>query len=98
MGQFNLELGDTAAAINSFTDYLTLEKDDQDVLFALGVIYLEGGSFANNARALEIFESLTVTHEDFQAGWQNYGVALVRSGKTAEAKKALERAKALEGK
>lgn len=98
MGQFNLELGDTTAAMKSFQDYLTMEPEDKDVLFALGVIYLEGGSHADNGRAIELFKKLTDAHKDFQPGWQNLGVALVRAGKTAEAKEALTKARELDGK
>jgi tetratricopeptide (TPR) repeat protein len=45
IGQFHLQLGDTASAVKAFSDYLKLDEKDKEVRFVLGVLYLEGGSF-----------------------------------------------------
>ncbi|MBI5059074.1 hypothetical protein HZB60_04740 [candidate division KSB1 bacterium] len=91
MGQFHLQLGDTAAAMNSFAEYLQKEPKDKDVLFARGVIYLEGGSFANMEQARDTFKAVTEVAPEFGPGWVNYGIALIRLGQNAEGRKMVEK-------
>ncbi len=95
IGQFSLQLGDTAAALAAFNEYLTQDEQDRDVLFALGVIYLEGGSYVDTERARDLFKKLTEFHPDDAAAWTNYGVALIRLGKHEEGKEAIEKGKSL---
>jgi tetratricopeptide (TPR) repeat protein len=95
MGQFHLQLGDTASALTAFGDYLKLEKNDKDVLFAMGVIYLEGGTFTSLEKARDTFKQVTEVAPEFAAGWINYGVALIRLGNNAEGRKAVEKGKSL---
>jgi Tfp pilus assembly protein PilF len=97
IGQFNLQLGDTTAALSAFDDYLKLEPEDRDARFIMGVIYLEGGSFVNPEKARDTFKALTEHHPEDSAAWINYGVALIRLGQQEEGKKAIEEGKRLAG-
>ncbi len=96
LGQFYLQVGDTAQALSTFDEYLKLVPDDKDVLFAQGVIYLQEGRFMNYEKARDKFESVTKQHPDFGAAWINYGITLIRLGKNAEGKAALEKGQQLE--
>jgi tetratricopeptide (TPR) repeat protein len=98
IGQFNLQLGDTAAAVAAFTDYLKKDEKDETVLFNLGVVYLEGGTFTNTEKAREMFQKLTETHPENAAGWINLGVSLLRLQKTEEGKAAINKGKEIQAK
>jgi tetratricopeptide (TPR) repeat protein len=95
--QLYLQMGDTAKAIQSLADFVALDSTDFEVVFQLGVIYLEGGSFADNEKAKEIFGNATKTFPNNPVVWTNYGVALIRAGDTVEGRKAIEKAKELKG-
>jgi tetratricopeptide (TPR) repeat protein len=97
IGQFHLQLGDTAQAIQAFQDFLKVDSTDREVRFALGVIYLEGGTFANQAKARDEFYTLVASDSTDAASWVNYGITLIRMGKNLEGKEAIERGKALRG-
>jgi tetratricopeptide (TPR) repeat protein len=97
IGQFHLQLGDTAAAIKSFEDYLVKDEKDKEVRFVLGVLYLEGGRFTDTAKASEEFKKLTEFYPEDSASWINYGVAKIRLGKTEEGKKYVDKGKELAG-
>ncbi|MDD5087255.1 MAG: tetratricopeptide repeat protein [bacterium] len=96
IGQFNLQLADTAAALAAFHEYLTMEERDRDVLFAIGVIYLEGGMFADTVKARDTYAKLVELYPDDAPAWTNYGIALIRLGQMEEGKKAIERGKSLQ--
>ena len=95
IGQFHLQLADTAQAVQAFQDYLKLDDADREVRFALGVIYLEGGSFANTAKARDEFAHLVAIDSTDVASWINYGIALIRLGDNVKGKQAIEKGKAL---
>ncbi len=95
--QLHLQMGDTAQAIECLSDFVALDPTDFEVLFQLGVIYLEGGTFADNEKAKELFGNATEHFPDNPVVWTNYGVALIRTGETDKGKEAIEKAKALKG-
>jgi tetratricopeptide (TPR) repeat protein len=95
LGQFRLQLADTAQAVQAFQDYLKLDNADREVRFALGVIYLEGGSFASPAKARDEFEHLVTSDSTDAASWINYGIALIRLGDNVKGKQAIGKGKAL---
>jgi tetratricopeptide (TPR) repeat protein len=95
IGQFKLQLTDTAGAMQAFGDVLKFNPKDKDVMFVLGVLYLEGGTFADNQKAKEMFEKITVEFPKEGKAWINYGIALIRMNKNAEGKTAIEKGKAL---
>ena len=95
IAQFNLQLGDTAKTIQAMTESLTVKPDDKDALFLLGVLYLEGGSFTNTEKARDTFKHLTEIDPENAAAWTNYGVALIRLGKTEEGRKMVDKAKTI---
>ncbi|MFH1011299.1 MAG: tetratricopeptide repeat protein [bacterium] len=92
-----LQMEDTAKAVKCLTDFLAIDPTDFEVVFQLGVIYLEGGSFADNNKAKELFGNATKHFPNNPVIWTNYGVALIRTGETEEGRKAIEKAKALKG-
>ncbi len=96
-GQFCLQLGDTACAMQEFTNYLELEPQDRDALLIVGVIYLEGGSFVNTKKACDTFKALTEYHPEDGAGWINYGIATIRLGDNENGRKYIEKGKQLSG-
>jgi hypothetical protein len=55
------------------------------------VIYLEGGTFTDNKKAKQLFESITVKFPDEGKAWINYGIALIRDGENAKGKIAIEK-------
>jgi len=95
--QLYLQMGDTAKAVDCLSDFLAINPTDFEVVFQLGVIYLEGGHFADNNKAKELFGNATKNFPDNPVAWQNYGVALIRTGEIEEGKKAIAKAKALKG-
>jgi tetratricopeptide (TPR) repeat protein len=95
IGQFHLQLADTAQAIQAFQDYLKLDDADREVRFALGVIYLEGGSFANTTKARDEFAHLVAMDSTDAASWINYGIALIRLGDNVKGRQAIEKGKTL---
>ncbi|MCX6600068.1 MAG: tetratricopeptide repeat protein [bacterium] len=95
IGQFHLQLGDTAQSVQAFQDYLKLDDADREVRFALGVIYLEGGSFANTVKARDEFAHLVAIDSTDVASWINYGIALIRLGDNVKGKQAIEKGKSL---
>jgi cytochrome c-type biogenesis protein CcmH/NrfG len=95
IGQFHLQLADTAEALQAFEDYVKLDSTDREVRFALGVIYLEGGTFADNNRALDEFRQLVEKDSTDSASWINYGIALIRKGDNIKGKSAIEKGKSL---
>lgn len=97
IGQFHLQLGDTAKAVQAFEDYLKIDEVDREVRFALGVIYLEGGTFASNNKARDEFARLVEMDSTDGASWLNYGIALIRIGDNVKGREAIEKGKALRG-
>lgn len=95
IGQFNIQLGDTAEALKAFEEYLTKEPSDRDALFVVGVLYLEGGSYINTEKARDTFKTLTETHADDGAAWINFGIATIRLGDNVNGKKYIEKGKEL---
>ncbi len=98
IGQFNLQLADTAAALAAFDNFLERAPDDRDVLFTQGLIYLEGEKFGNLDKAVEKFGAITSKNAEDGAAWINYGIALIRQGKTAEGSEAMKKGESLSGK
>lgn len=96
IGQFNLQLQDTAAAISAFEDLLKIDSTDREVLFALGVIHLEGGSYVDTRKALDLFRRITELDSNHAGGWINYGIALIRLGDNEAGRAAIEKGRALE--
>ncbi|MBK6766853.1 MAG: tetratricopeptide repeat protein [bacterium] len=97
IGQFNLQLKDTAAALTAFDEFLSKAPDDRDVLFLQGLIYLEGEKFGDLQKAVDKFGAITVAFPDDGAAWTNYGIALVRQGKTDKGSEAMKKGEALSG-
>jgi len=97
IGQFYLQLGDTTAAMMAFDDYLKLDDKDKDVLFTMGVLYLEGGSHINTAKARDTFARIVELYPDHGPSWINYGIALIRLKDNVKGKEAIEKGKALGG-
>lgn len=95
IGQFHLQLGDTAKAVATFEDYLKVDSTDREVRFALGVIYLEGGSFTNTERARDEFAKLVEIDPNDGSAWINYGIALIRLGDNSKGKEYIEKGKAI---
>jgi tetratricopeptide (TPR) repeat protein len=98
IGQFNIQLGDTAEALRAFEEYLKIDSTDRDARFVVGVIYLEGGTYADNKKALNTFQTLTRYHPEDGAAWINLGIATIRAGDNAAGKKYIEKGKELSSK
>jgi tetratricopeptide (TPR) repeat protein len=98
IGQFNLQLGDTAKAIEAMNQSLAAKPNDTDALFLIGVMYLEGGRFVNTEKARDTFKKIVDFDPENRPALTNYGVALIRLGQTDEGRKQIEKAKALGGK
>lgn len=97
-GQFELQLGDTTSAMSTFSKCLTMNEKDKDILFVLGVLYLEGGSHVNTAKARDMFKRITELDPNNGPAWLNYGIALTRLGDTPNGVAAIKKGKALTGK
>ncbi len=98
IGQFNLQLKDTAAAMKAFDEFLLKAPTDGTVLALQGVIYLEGGPAFNNLDlAIKKLEEAKNAEPENGAFWTNYGIALLRKGKNEDGMKAMEKGKALLG-
>lgn len=97
IGQFNLQLKDTAAALQAFDEYLTRSPADRDVLFTQGLIYLEGDKFGDWNKAAEKFGTIKDNDPDDGAAWINYGIALIRLGKNEEGATAVKKGEKLSG-
>jgi tetratricopeptide (TPR) repeat protein len=95
IGQFYLQLGDTTKAMQSMEQCLEAKPGDEDALFLVGVMYLEGGSFVNTEKARDNFKKLVDVNPENVAALTNYGVALIRLGQTEEGRKQIEKAKSL---
>jgi Flp pilus assembly protein TadD len=72
-----------------------MKSDDKDILFVLGVLYLEGGSHTDNAKARDTFKKLTEVDPNDGPAWINYGVAMTRLGNTQDGVAAIKKGKAL---
>jgi tetratricopeptide (TPR) repeat protein len=94
IGQFHLQLADTAQAVQAFQDYLKIDDADREVRFALGVIYLEGGTFIDTPKARDEFAHLVAADSTDRASWINYGISLIRLGDNVKGKQAIEKGKA----
>ncbi len=97
VAQLYIQMGDTAKAVDCLADFLAINPTDFEVILQLGVIYLEGGHFADNNKAKELFGNATKNFPNNPVAWQNYGVALIRTGEIEEGKKAIAKATALKG-
>lgn len=95
IGQFNLQLTDTAAAMTAFDEFLSKVPEDRDVLFTQGLIYLEGDKFGNLGKAVEKFGLITKVNPEDGPAWINYGIALIRQGKSEEGAAAIEKGEVL---
>lgn len=98
IGQFNLQLADTAAAMAAFDEFLAKSPNDAVVLAIQGVIYLEGGTeFGDLKKAIEKLSAAKDSDPENGAYWTNYGIALLRDGKNEEGRKAMEKGATLSG-
>lgn len=97
IGQFNLQLKDTAAALSAFDEYLTKVPDDGIVLAMQGVIYLEGEKFADLNKAIEKLRAAKDADTTNGAFWTNYGIALLRNGQNEEGAAAMAKGNELSG-
>jgi len=98
IGQFNLQLADTAAALKAFDEFLLKAPSDGAVLAQQGVIFLEGGpSFNNLDMAIKKLEAAKDAEPENGAYWTNYGIALLRKGQNEDGMKAMEKGKSLLG-
>ncbi len=95
--QLYMQMADTAGAMKYLADFFAIDPTDFEVVFQLSVIYLEGGSYADDEKAKELLGNAIEHFPDNPVIWTNYGVALIRTGETEEGKKAIEKAKALKG-
>ena len=95
--QLYMQMADTAGAMKYLADFFAIDPTDFEVVFQLSVIYLEGGSYADDEKAKELLGKAIEHFPDNPVIWTNYGVALIRTGETEEGKKAIEKAKALKG-
>ncbi len=95
--QLYMQMADTAGAMKYFADFFAIDPTDFEVVFQLSVIYLEGGSYADDEKAKELLGKAIEHFPGNPVIWTNYGVALIRTGETEEGKKAIEKAKALKG-
>ncbi|MBL0060260.1 MAG: tetratricopeptide repeat protein [bacterium] len=99
IGQFNLQLADTAAAMTAFDNFLVRVPGDRDVLFTQGLIYLEGSAkYGNLDKAVEKFGAIKDAYPEDGPAWINYGIALIRQGKTSEGSDAVKKGESLPGK
>jgi len=97
IGQFKLQVADTADALTAFANALKYNPKDKDVLFIMGVLYLEGGSHADLPKARDTFKELTDLDAENGPAWIDYGVALARLGDTKAGADAIKKGKALSG-
>lgn len=97
IGQFNLQLKDTASALAAFDEYLGKAPTDRDVLFTQGLIYLEGEKFGDLQKAIDKFGAITTANPEDGAAWINYGIALIRQGKTEQGSEAVKKGEELSG-
>jgi len=63
----------------------------------MGVLYLEGGSHINTAKARDTFARIVELYPDHGPSWINYGIALIRLKDNVKGKEAIEKGKALGG-
>ncbi len=97
IGQFNLQLKDTAAALAAFDEYLLRAPDDPIVLAMQGVIYLESEKFGDLKKAIEKLGAAKDADPENSAFWTNYGIALLRDGQNEAGRKAMEKGSELSG-
>lgn len=98
IGQFNLQLADTAAALKAFDEFLLKVPSDGAVLAQQGVIFLEGGpNFNNLDMAIKKLEAAKDAEPENGAYWTNYGIALLRKGRNDDGMRAMEKGKSLSG-
>ncbi|MCB9357110.1 MAG: hypothetical protein H6506_05055 [Calditrichaeota bacterium] len=97
IGQFNLQLKDTASALGAFDEFLSKVPDDAIVLALEGLIYLEGDKFGDLKLAIERFRAAKEADPDNAAYWTNYGIALLRDNQNDEGLKAMEMGEKLAG-
>lgn len=95
IGQFNLQLADTSAALTAFDEFLTKSPSDRDVLFTQGLIYLEGEKYGDLGKAADKFKAITESSPEDGPAWINYGIALIRQGKSEEGARAIEKGDSL---
>jgi tetratricopeptide (TPR) repeat protein len=98
IGQFRLQVADTAGAMSAFDEALKYNPNDKDVLFVMGVLYLEGGSHANTEKARDTFKKITEIDPNSGPAWINYGIALSRLNDTKNGAEAIKKGKELGGK
>lgn len=82
LGQFNLDKGDTTKALEWWTTYTELDPEDFEVLFQIGYIYLEGGSYIDYVKSEAIYQELVNRHPDQCTGWINLGVSQIKQDRT----------------
>ena len=97
-GQFELQLADTTAAMNTFNECLKMNDKDKDILFILGVIYLEGGSHVNTELARDTFKKIIDIDPTNGPAMINYGVSLVRLNDTKTGAEWIKKGKEQQGK
>jgi tetratricopeptide (TPR) repeat protein len=82
LGQYYLEDGDTTKSLEWWMKYAEMDKEDYEVLFQIGYIYLEGGTYIDYPKAEEIYQEMVDRHPDQCKGWINLGVAQIKQDKT----------------
>jgi tetratricopeptide (TPR) repeat protein len=82
LGQFAMAKGDTTKTIEWWTTYTEMDTTDYEVLFQIGYIYLEGGSFIDYAKSESIYQEIVTRHPEQCTGWINLGVAQIKQEKT----------------
>lgn len=98
IGQFNLQLADTAAALTAFDEFLGKAPNDAVVLAIQGVIFLEGSEkFGDLKKAIDKLGAAKDADPENGAYWTNYGIALLRDGQNEEGRKAMEKGAELSG-
>ena len=82
LGQYYLENGDTTQCLEWWTKYTALDKEDFEVLFQIGYIHLEGGSYIDYKKAEAAYQEMVTRHPEQCKGWINLGVAQIKQDKT----------------
>jgi tetratricopeptide (TPR) repeat protein len=80
------ELADTVAAMSDFHKVLNLNPNDLDAMKHLAMIYLEGGTFVDYAKALDYYQKINQIEPHNYNTVRGIIISLVRLGRADEAK------------
>jgi hypothetical protein len=70
-----------------------MEPSDTDVLFMVGFLYLQGGTFIDLAKAESCFQRIVDADATLCAAWTNLGIAQIRQDQTKLGAENMERGK-----